>query len=350
MRVALQKNRLLTLPELTTTALVPLALIMALVVVGSPAAQADAPLLAPPIGQAHAKQSLQALQGNVTSVDAAQDMAGQTRVNLNAAHAIANFIDLPPVTGKAQSARVDPLVFRAWLSKAHPDFVLSGSASDASAVVEVAGQWDKADKTLSKLQIPYQHVKAGQLTPEMLAGTKVLIINCAGQIKRDRLQTVRDFVKNGGYLLTTDWALDNMVAQTFPGYISWNKGVNKKDIYDAEYLSPDPVLAINTVRSAFWKLDAASHLIRILKPDAVRVLITSRQLAGEDPDKAGVLAVIFPFGRGYVLHMVGHFDNNAKIAVGNFLPDSSPAIGISLRQAIATNFIVAGMTGKRLPY
>ncbi len=350
MRNILPENRLLTSLIFAAKTFFAFALVLVQVQVSIPAAQADAPPLAPPIGQAAAKQSLQSLQGNVTSVDAAQDLAGQTRVNLNAAHAIANFFDLPPVTGKAQSARVDPLVFRAWLTKAHPDFVLSGSASDASAVVEVAGQWDKADKTLSKLQIPYQHVKASELSPEMLASTKVLIINCAGQIKRDRLQTVRDFVKNGGYLLTTDWALDNMVAQTFPGYIGWNKGVNKKDIYDAEYLAPDPVLAINTVRSAFWKLDSASHLIRILKPDAVHVLITSRQLAGEDPDKAGVLAVIFPFGRGYVLHMVGHFDNNAKIAVGNFLPDSAPAIGISLRQALATNFIVAGMTGKRLPY
>lgn len=312
----------------------------------APAAVADEPPLAPSIQKHELKHSL---QGNVTSVDAVQN-PGQTRVNLNPAHAIANFIDLPPVSGKAQSARVEPVVFRAWLEKAHPDFVLKGSATDASAIVEVAGQWDKADKTLTKLQLPFQHVKSRDLSPELLANTKVLIINCAGNIKRDRLQSIRDFVKNGGYLLTTDWALDNMLVQTFPGYIAWNKGVNKRDIYDAEYLAPDPVLAVNTVRSAFWKLDSASHLIRVLKPDAVHVLITSRQLAGEDPDKAGVLAVIFPFGRGYVLHMVGHFDNNAKIAVGNFLPDSAPAIGISLRQAIASNFIVAGMTGKRLPY
>ena len=264
--------------------------------------------------------------------------------------AIPNFTELPPVTGKVHSERVDPLVFRAWLAKAHPQLKLSGQVSELSPVVEVAGQWDKADKTLTKLDIPYRHIKSKEITSELLASSKVLIVNCAGDMKRDKLQFIRDFVTQGGYLLTTDWALDNMLVQTFPGYLSWNKGVNRKDIYDADYLAPDPILANNTVRSAFWKLDQASHMVRILKPSAVTVLVGSRQLAAEDPDHSGALALIFPFGKGYVLHMVGHFDNNAKIAIGNFLPDPAPAIGISLRQAIATNFIVAGLEGKRLRY
>jgi hypothetical protein len=282
----------------------------------------------------------QALQGNVISVDLTKAV-------------IPNFVELPPVTGKVHSSRVEPLVFRSWLTKAHPEFLTAGlttGVSELSPVVEVAGQWDKADKTLTKLEIPFRHVKTRDISSELLSTGKVLIINCAGDLKRDKLQAIRDFVSQGGYLLTTDWALDRMLAQTFPGYVSWNKGVNSKDIYDAEYVSPDAILANNTVRSAFWKLDQASHMVRILKPGAVRVLVGSRQLAAEDPDHTGALAVIFPFGKGYVLHMVGHFDNNAKIAIGNFLPDPAPSIGISLRQAIATNFIVAGIQGKRLPY
>ena len=276
------------------------------------------------------------LQGNIVSVDLTKAV-------------IPNYQELPPVSGKAHSERVDPLVFRAWLAKAHPQF-LTGGVSESSPVVEVAGQWDKADKTLAKLEIPYRHIKAREISSELLGSCKVLIINCAGDLKRDKLQSIRDFVSQGGYLLTTDWALDHMLTQTFPGYVSWNKGINSKDIYDAEYLAPDPILANNTVSSAFWKLDQASHTVRILKPGSVKVLVASRQLASEDPDHAGALALIFPFGRGYVLHMVGHFDNNAKIAIGNFLPDPVPSLGISLRQAIATNFIVAGLEGKRRPY
>lgn len=300
-------------------------------------ASASEPPLAPAITKNQPHPDAQPLQGNVISVDLDKPE-------------IANFTKLPPVVGKAHSERVDPLVFQAWLAKAHPNLVLTGSISDMSPVVEVAGQWDKADKTLSKLGIPYRHVKERDIAPELLSTCKVLIINCAGDLKRDKLQAIRDFVSQGGYLLTTDWALDRMLAQTFPGYVSWNKGTNHKDIYDAEYLAPDSVLANNTVSSAFWKLDQASHTVRILKPGTVKVLVGSRQLAAEDPDHVGALALIFPFGKGYVLHMVGHFDNNAKIAIGNFLPDPAPSIGISLRQAIATNFIVAALEGKRLPH
>jgi hypothetical protein len=288
------------------------------------------------VGNREAGADPKPLQGNIVSVDLTKAV-------------IPNYQELPPVSGKAHSERVDPLVFRAWLAKAHPQF-LTGGVSESSPVVEVAGQWDKADKTLAKLEIPYRHVKAREISSELLGSCKVLIINCAGDLKRDKLQSIRDFVSQGGYLLTTDWALDHMLTQTFPGYVSWNKGINSKDIYDAEYLAPDPILANNTVSSAFWKLDQASHTVRILKPGSVKVLVASRQLASEDPDHAGALALIFPFGRGYVLHMVGHFDNNAKIAIGNFLPDPVPSLGISLRQAIATNFIVAGLEGKRLPY
>jgi len=331
----------------------PLLFFLALVSATSPglAESLSEPPLAPAITHK------QALQGGVGLLDGVSGRA-ENKLNLTAnagrsssnTSSIANFIELPPVTGHAQSERVEPIVFRAWLSKAHPELVLNGSLNDFNPVIEVAGQWDKADKTLTKLQIPFRHVKAREISSELLAGAKVLIVNCPGEVKRDKLQSIQDFVKNGGYLLSTDWALDNMLTQTFPGYVSWNKGVNRKDIYDADYQAPDAVLAVNTVRSAFWKLDQSSHLIHIIKPGAVHILVTSRQLAGDDPDKAGILAVIFPFGRGYVLHMVGHFDNNAKIAIGNFLPDSAPAIGISLRQAIAANFVVAGLTGKRLPY
>jgi hypothetical protein len=209
------------------------------------------------------------LQGNIVSVDLTKAV-------------IPNYQELPPVSGKAHSERVDPLVFRAWLAKAHPQF-LTGGVSESSPVVEVAGQWDKADKTLAKLEIPYRHVKAREISSELLGSCKVLIINCAGDLKRDKLQSIRDFVSQGGYLLTTDWALDHMLTQTFPGYVSWNKGINSKDIYDAEYLAPDPILANNTVSSAFWKLDQASHTVRILKPGSVKVLVASRQLAAKNP-------------------------------------------------------------------
>ncbi len=83
--------------------------------------------------------------------------------------------------------------------------------------------------------------------------------------------------------------------------------------------------------------------MRVLKPDVVKVLAVSRDLVSLDPDKQGILAVAFSFGKGKVLHMVGHFDNNSLPIFPNRLPDPAPVIGIGLRQALAANFVVAGL-------
>jgi hypothetical protein len=270
-------------------------------------------------------------------------------MRLNLGSPAAGFIDNgKTLEASAHTERVPPEVFRAWLTDNHQRFALTTQTMSNGLVVDVAGRWDHADKTLDKFGINYTHIKTGDITPEVLAGAKVVIINCAGEVRRDRLQYIRDFVQRGGYLLTTDWALNNMVEQTFPGYIDWNKDVNNRSIYTANYISPDAVLARGCVRTAPWKLDAGAHLIGVRRPDLVRVLVTSPDLARDDHDHAGVLACLFPFGKGYVLHMLGHFDNNAAVVFGNFLPDPAPNIHISLRQALAANFVVAGLTGEPL--
>ncbi|MBX9941346.1 MAG: hypothetical protein K2Y32_18935 [Candidatus Obscuribacterales bacterium] len=247
-----------------------------------------------------------------------------------------------------RSSVVKPPLFKAWLEKNNPDLQAILSANDQNAIVEVAGRWDHADKTLKSLGLSYRHIKSKQITEELLQNTKVLILNCAGELKRDKLQLVRDFVARGGYLLSTDWALDNAVELAFPGTISFNKGLNKKPIYQANFVSPDAVLAAGTVYKAYWKLDQEAHLVRILDSRKVRVLVSSPDLALEDPDGKGILACVFPFGRGYVLHMTGHFDNNAAISIGDFLPDGAPSLGIALRQALATNFVMAALRGQSL--
>ena len=252
-------------------------------------------------------------------------------------------------SGLARTERVPPEVFRAWLTDNHATFALSSQTIAPGLIVDVAGHWDHADKTLTKLGINYTHIGTGDISPEVLSSARVLIINCAGAVKRDRLQYIREFVQRGGYLLTTDWALNSMLEQTFPGYVEWNKGVNNRSIYGATYVNPDPVLARGCVRNAPWKLDAGAHLVSVLKPDSVRVLVASSEMAADSKGHSGILACLFPFGKGYVLHMVGHFDNNAAIALGNFLPDPAPQIRISLRQALAANFVVAGVTGEAIP-
>lgn len=292
------------------------------------------------------------LQGGVTRLDGTAEAQGnQQRQPLSGK--IESLIETPLTAQKPRSEQIAPLMFKAWLDAAHPQFSLSASQNPDNSIVVLKGQWDDSSKTLKKFEIPHVRISGGKLASFPLNETKVVIVDCAGDLPSAARQKLRDFVMRGGYLLSTDWALNNFTGPTFINqsgreYIEWNKGVNRRDIVDATACDTDPVLFAHAVTNAHWKLDQDSHLIRILNRDAVRVLATSSQLVQDDPDRAGVLAVVFPYGRGYVMHMTGHFDNNAKIAIGNFLPDPAPIIKIGLRQALAANFVVAGLTQTRI--
>ena len=193
-------------------------------------------------------------------------------------------------------------VFRAWLNKAHPDFALNASRIASTDIVETKGQWDNAGRALQKMGIACTTIRGSDLREYPLEHTKVLILNCPGNVPRDTFQRIRDFVARGGYLICTDWALDEMLQKTFPGYVEWNRKENHHDFYDAAIVNPDPVLCRYTVANANWKLDRGCHLLTVLKPEAVRVVVRSQSLAHEDGQ--GILAVTFAFGRGQILHLV----------------------------------------------
>lgn len=287
------------------------------------------------------------LNGNVDRMGGAPLMGNVNRAG--ALHGNADYmVPVPPGMSMQPNADVPAATFRAWLQKAHPDFSLTASRLSENDVVEVKGAWDDSGKTLRKLGIPSSRIRGGALRDYPLDRVKVLIINCSGDVPKESYQRIRDFVSHGGYLLSTDWSLDHMLTKAFPGYVAWNRKENKKLTYDAEVTNPDPVLFQYTVRSAMWKMDRECHMVSVTKPESVRVLARSRGLASEDGD--GILAFVFPFGRGRVLHLVGHFDNDPNaLHFGDSLPDPAPVIGISLRQAIAANFVVSALQGTRIP-
>jgi hypothetical protein len=259
---------------------------------------------------------------------------------------------------RPQTSSVPPEQFRAWLQQTHPAFAAATSTMSPGAVLEVKGVYDNSSRTLKSLGIPFRQIRGGDLVDMPLAGVRVIVVNCPGRVPREAFSVVRDFVAAGGYLLSTDWSSDNLVEQVFPGYIQWDRHSNRQSLYDAETVLPDPrrsdflrpvaSLFAGTVTNAGWKMDIDSHMIALLKKE-VRPLAVSRQLAAEDAGGRGVLAAVFPYGRGYVLHLVGHFDNNTMMPFANMLADPAPVIGISLRQAIAANFVVSGLSGAPPP-
>lgn len=256
------------------------------------------------------------------------------------------------LAGSAVNVITPPAVFKGWIDQTHPQFTLSAENSVPSRVINIKGQWDDSTKPMHSLGIRHVSLREKDLRSVPLDGVRVIVVNCAGYLPKEALQRVRDFVGRGGYLISTDWALENTTARAFPGFIGWSGEKTGNAITDAYVIDKDPSLFNGVpVRRATWKLDRGSQQIKILNPQRVRVLVRSSRMAKRDvnllayPDKsyAGALAVEFSFGRGKVLHVISHYDNNADSFRANTLPDPVPEIGISLRQALITNFIVEAL-------
>jgi hypothetical protein len=255
------------------------------------------------------------------------------------------------------NAVTPPSVFRAFIEKNHPQFALSARNNTESSLLVVRGQWDDSSKPLHALSIKFQMTKTRELSELALDKFKAIVIDCAGEVPQAAIQKVRDFVASGGYLLTTDWALQNVLERAFPGFVKWNGDNTDGVITDAYIVDPDsPLMAGLSGRRFTWKLDRMSQCVRILAPERVQLIARSSRLSQQDPQLrvlsdpllAGALAVEFSFGRGKVLHLAGHFDNCSNSFRPLLLPDPAPGAGISLRQALAANFLVEALskTGK----
>jgi hypothetical protein len=250
--------------------------------------------------------------------------------------------------GDRTSSQQDwPHTLKAWLNDAHPHFAAYASTIGADTILVVEGDHDDATPTLEGFGIPLKKITAQRLCGISLDGVKVVVINCDAHIPERALTRIRDFVATGGYLLTTDWELDNSLALAFPGYVQWNSKLNHGlAACDAEPVERDPILFNHAItKEATWAIDNEAHFLKIVNPEAVHILVRSRQLQAQYPDTNGVLAIAFSYGRGQVLHLVGHFGSGVHLT--NALAGASPKVRVSLRQMIAANFIVAGAAGKQ---
>lgn len=257
-------------------------------------------------------------------------------------------IETPRLALPGRASMAPPKMYRGWLEQTHPAFSLQTSAMEEDRLVVISDKYDQAERTLESLNLNYKIMSKKAFDSYDLSAAQVVIIDCGpNNLSWNAGIKIRDFVIRGGYLLTTDWMIDRLDQHVFPGFICWNGATNRVRMYEASLVGKHPALFRHAVTNGAWKMDIHCHLIRVLNKEKVQVLAASRELAAEDPDGLGALAVVFPFGRGYVMHMMAHFDRG-KSSKNYSLDDASPAIGISLRQAVAINFVVAGLSGTKL--
>lgn len=243
---------------------------------------------------------------------------------------------------KPLSATVGKTEFREWIQKTYPGFKLFANKLNPRAIVNVRGEWDNGSNLLFNLGFPHSSCSGKELLEMPLESTNTIVINCPGEIPKECMPKLRKFVEDGGNVLSSDCSLSPLIKTCFPGLLDWNLGSSKEAIVDVHVTDGQDLLAGGTSKG-FWKLDKACQLMRILDRDAVSIIATSPTLAKNDPDKEGVLVAMFNFGKGRVLHTLGHLDNNDVDAEKELLSDSTKGTIVSLRQMLVANYLVQNL-------
>jgi pSer/pThr/pTyr-binding forkhead associated (FHA) protein len=185
----------------------------------------------------------------------------------------------------------------------------------AESVKVVAGDYDKCANVMTALGL--QH---GTLTAEDVAKSlptqdvRVIFYDCTGRAPpKQTVEHIQRWVKEGGFLFTSDWGVDNVIDKAFPGYLKVMKTESGRQV-----MTPDTTITFTVApgkhvllaglppeaEKSRWWLEESSILFTIGRPEDVEVLAVSSELETRYGSK--FVAVTFPFGKGRVVHALGH--------------------------------------------
>ncbi len=177
-----------------------------------------------------------------------------------------------------------------------------------SSIIIVAGSYDKIELVLELIKVPYILIQPHEVSQIELRPDQILIINCPGNVYDDALGKIKEFVKSGGFLFTTDWALLNILEKIFPYYLKYNQRPTADDCVKVEVLDKSNKFLeglFDENADPIWWLESSSYPIQILDRTRVKLLIVSKEMQekyGEAP-----IVITFDYGDGTVLHMTSHY-------------------------------------------
>ncbi|NJO02963.1 MAG: hypothetical protein HC880_15930 [Bacteroidia bacterium] len=87
---------------------------------------------------------------------------------------------------------------------------------DQSDVVVVSGTYDHIHLVLQSLKIPFVSIQADQLPEVTLKPHQTVFVNCASSFPPEGARILSTFVTGGGQMISTDWALVNVIEVAFP--------------------------------------------------------------------------------------------------------------------------------------
>ena len=176
-------------------------------------------------------------------------------------------------------------------------------------IIAVLGRWDKVQLILEDLKIEHLAIRQQQVSDYGLSPKQVVLVNCEGSVDSEVTRYLQWFVSAGGYMATTDWALVNALARTFPavlkGYVKQSTG---NDVVVVEPAAPKhPILegVFSDQVALKWWLEIQAFPIAVEDPVRATVLVDSMEMLLRYG--SSTMMAEFPAGLGKVIHSTSHF-------------------------------------------
>ena len=177
-----------------------------------------------------------------------------------------------------------------------------------SDIVIVSGSYDHIQDVFRKLDLKFSLTNPNNFSQIPLNTDQIVFINCTGDVDHLGIRKINKFVKDGGFVFTTDWALKHVIEPAFPGFIRYNNNTTADEVVRVEILAPnDPFLLtlIDKNDDPQWWLERSSYPIKVINENDVEILVKSNEVKEKYGESA--IFVTFQYGKGRVYHMISHF-------------------------------------------
>ncbi|MCZ6573457.1 MAG: HEAT repeat domain-containing protein [Planctomycetota bacterium] len=238
------------------------------------------------------------------------------------------------ISGRGDGPKIK--TWQAWWHKHEPNFAFRDPGEEAKQakkygyavaprkvyedldiiVLQTRKGGDNIQSLLEDYKIEHRIVRAASVHKIGLHPHGLFVANCPGEIVDRDVERIRWYVRAGGYLFASCWALTHTVERAFPGVV--RKWPTRAQVLDTVAATPCPVHSPFTAgvfdehTLPLYEL-VGSHLIEVLDPERFEVLIDSPECATRWGE--GNLAGWFTVGHGVVLDSANHFDMQGMRAV-----------------------------------
>jgi hypothetical protein len=191
---------------------------------------------------------------------------------------------------------------RQRFAEQHPENLQVLNNLDRGDVAVYSGSYDSVEEVLRRLSLPFT------LNPDpKKLSALILFVNCSSQPNDKLVRRLEPFVREGGWLVSSDWCLQHTVQVAFPDTVRKKEGAITGDEVVAVEPALDSLWSEVVVLGADpqWWLEGSSYPIETVDDQRVRVEAASHELLVRYG--APAVAVRFDWDRGQVFHVISHF-------------------------------------------